>query len=181
MTLSPDTLPPGNVETLDDGQWHASGRDAVGRGGRSLMADPSASAPAGTSPGREVPLATKLQSGRRRVCAALVFWWRHWADGLAPGAECPAALGQDFGKRRCWLTGPAATGGGWRGWGRTAMTATRPGSGATRGRAGPGPAGAAGGWGSRPTFVEGLATGLIDELAADPGPNRVLLALTSPT
>ena len=33
MTLSPEPPPPGHVETLDDGQWHASARYAFGLGG----------------------------------------------------------------------------------------------------------------------------------------------------
>ena len=152
----------------------------VGLGGRSPMADPSGAAPAGAAmSGQDVLLATKLhvprpQPGfvpRRRLVQAL-------GDGLARGRVlvcAPAGSGKTAlladwacggGRPVAWLgldggdNDPARF---WR-YAVAALDRARPG---LAGRVGPLP----------PRSVEGMVTALINELAADPGPDEVLLVL----
>jgi LuxR family transcriptional regulator, maltose regulon positive regulatory protein len=152
----------------------------AGPGGRSPMADPAVAAPAGAvMSGQDVLLATKLhvprpQPGfvpRPRLAQAL-------SDGLARGRMLVCA---PAGSGKTALLADWARGGGWpvawlgldggdsdpaRFW-RYAVAAldrARPG---LAGRVGPPPSGS----------VEGLVTALVNELAADPGPDEVLLIL----
>src|SRR5215831_8472685 len=152
----------------------------AGRGGGSPRADPSVAAPAGAAmSGPDVLLATKLhvprpQPGfvpRRRLVEAL-------SEGLARGRVLVCAPA-GFGKTA--LLADCARGGGrpvawlgldggdndparfWR-YVVAALDRARPG---LAGRAGPLPPGSA----------EGLVTALVNELAADPGPDEVLLIL----
>ena len=162
----------------------ALSRDKPGLGGRSPMADPSARAPAAPPTGfamseQDVLLATKLhvprlQPGfvpRPRLVAAL-------DEGLARGRVlvcAPAGFGKTAlladwargdGRPVAWLgldggdSDPARF---WR-YAVAALDRARPG---LAGRVGPLP----------PGSVEGLVTTLINELAADPGPDEVLLVL----
>src|SRR6185437_14042026 len=171
--------PPGRVETPDDGQRHVSRDQPVGRGCRSLMADPSVAAPAGMAmSGPDALLATKLhvprpQPGfvrRRRLLQAL-------GEGLARGRVlvcAPAGFGKTAlladwarggGRPVAWLgldggdSDPARF---WR-YAVAALDGVRPG---LAGRVGP----------PLPRSSEGLVTALINELA-DPGPDEVLLVL----
>jgi LuxR family maltose regulon positive regulatory protein len=157
---------------------------AVGLGGRSLMADPPVAAPAGVAmSGQDVLLATKLhvprpQPGfvpRTRLVEAL-------GEGLARGRVlvcAPAGFGKtallaDWARRGgrpvAWLgldDGDSDPARFWR-YAVAALDRTRPG---LAGRVGPllGP--------PSPGSFEGLVTALINELAADPGPDEVLLVL----
>ena len=144
------------------------------------MADLPVVAPAGAAmPGPGVLLATKLHVPRprpgfvprRRLVEAL-------GEGLARGrvlVSAPAGIRQDA-LLADWARGD---GGRWRGWAWMARTATRPGSGGMWWPRWTGPGrGWPGGWARRPQRpVEGLVTALINELAADPGPDEVLLVL----
>jgi LuxR family transcriptional regulator, maltose regulon positive regulatory protein len=152
----------------------------AGQGGRSPMADPSVAASAGAAmSGQDVLLATKLhvprpQPGyvpRRRLVEAL-------GEGLARGRVlvcAPAGFGKTAlladwarggGRPVAWLgldggdSDPARF---WR-YAVTALDRARPG---LAGRVGPAP----------PRSFEGLVTALINELAADPGPDQLLLVL----
>src|SRR5215468_3865256 len=156
----------------------------AGLGGRSQVADPSAAAPAGIAvSGQDVLLATKLHVPRpppgfvprRRLVEAL-------AEGLAKGRVlmcAPAGSGKTAlladwarggGRPVAWLgldggdSDPARF---WR-YAVAALDRARPG---LAGRAGPllGP--------PPPGSFQGLVTTLINELAADPGPDQVLLVL----
>ena len=156
----------------------------VGLGGRSPMADPSVAAPAGAGmSGQDVLLATKLhvpqpQPGfvpRRRLVQAL-------DEGLARGRVlvcAPAGFGKTAlladwarggGRPVAWLgldggdSDPARF---WR-YAVAALDRARP---RLAGRVSP----LLGPLPSR--SFEGLVTALINELAADPGPNEVLLIL----
>src|SRR5690242_5442077 len=179
MTHGPEP-PPGRVETPDDGQRHVSRDQPVGRGCRSVMADPSVAAPAGMAmSGPDVLLATKLhvprpQPGfvpRQRLVEAL-------GEGLARGRVlmcAPAGFGKtalladwarDSGQPVAWLgldAGDSDPARFWR-YAVTALDRARPG---LAGRVGP-PA---------PGSADGLVTALINELAGDPGPDAVLLVL----
>src|SRR6266567_3072236 len=153
---------------------------AMGLGGRSLMADPPVAASAGVAmSGQDVLLATKLhvprpQPGfvpRRRLVQAL-------GEGLARGRVlvcAPAGSGKTAlladwarggGRPVAWLgldggdSDPARF---WR-YAVAALDRARP---ELAGRVGPLP----------PGSFEGLVTALINELAADPGPDEVLLVL----
>src|SRR5262249_33651042 len=116
--------------------------------------------------------------GRSRVLCRAGVWCGRWAMGW-PGAGCWCALRRDPAKRRCWQAGPAAAGGPWRGWGWVAGATTRAGAGATRAprwaRAGRGLAGGGGRRSGR--SFEGLGPALINERAADPSGDEVLLVL----
>src|SRR5216684_80624 len=151
----------------------------VGLSGRSPMADPSVAAPAGVAmSGQDVLLATKLhvprpQPGfvpRRRLVEAL-------GEGLARGRVlicAPAGSGKTAlladwarsGRPVAWLgldggdSDPARF---WR-YAVAALDRARPG---LARRVGPLP----------PRSFEGLVTALINELAADPGPDEVVLVL----
>jgi LuxR family transcriptional regulator, maltose regulon positive regulatory protein len=149
----------------------------VGLGGRSPMADPSVAAPAGVAmSGQDVLLATKLhvprpQPGfvpRRRLVEAL-------GEGLARGRVlvcAPAGFGKTAlladcarsgGRPVAWLgldSGDSDPARFWR-YVVAALNRARP------GLAGPLP----------PGSPKGLVTALINELAADPGPDDVLLVL----
>src|SRR5215469_2780218 len=156
----------------------------AGRGGRSPRADPSVAAPAGAvMSGPDVLLATKLHvprpqpgfvtrrrlaealgegvvRGRVLVCAPAGFGkTARLADGARGGGRPVAWLGLDGGDSdpaRFWRHAVAA------------LDRARPG---LAGRVGPllGP--------PTPRSFEGLVTALINELAADPGPDEVLLVL----
>ncbi len=152
----------------------------IGLGGRSPMADPPAAAPAGVAmSGPGVLLATKLHMSRpppgfvprRRLVEAL-------GEGLVRGrvlASAPAGFGKTAlladwarggGGPVAWLgldggdSDPARF---WR-YAVAALDRARPG---LAGRVGP----------LLPGSSEGLVTALINELAADPGPDEVLLVL----
>src|SRR5580700_10196771 len=152
----------------------------VGLGGQSPMADPSAPAPAGVAmSGPGVLLATKLHvlrpppgfvprqrlmqalgeglaRGRVLVCAPAgsgkTALLAHWARGGGRAVAWLALDGGDNDPARFWRYAVAA------------LDRARPG---LAGRVGPLPPGPA----------EGLVTALINELAADPGPDEVLLVL----
>ena len=148
--------------------------------GRSPMADPSVAAPAGVAmSGQDVLLATKLhvprpQPGfvpRPRLVEAL-------GEGLARGRVlvcAPAGFGKTAlladwargdGRPVAWLgldTGDSDPARFWR-YAVAALDQARPG---LAGRVGPPP----------PRSSDGLVTALINELAADPGPDEVLLVL----
>src|SRR5215470_5423563 len=152
----------------------------AGLGGRSPEADPPVAAPAGVSmSGPDVLLATKLhvpgpQPGfvpRRRLAEAL-------GEGLARGRMlvcAPAGFGKTAllagwargdGRTVAWLgldDGDSDPARFWR-YVVAALEGARPG---LAGRVGPPP----------PGSVEGLVTALINELAADPGADEVLLVL----
>src|SRR5215467_283456 len=152
----------------------------AGLGGRSPVADPSAAAPAGIAvSGQDVLLATKFhvpgpQPGfvpRRRLVEAL-------GEGLARGRVlvcAPAGFGKSAlladwargdGRPVAWLgldDGDSDPARFWR-YVVAALGEARPG---LAGRVGPPP----------PGSLEGLVTALINELAADPGANEVLLVL----
>src|SRR5499427_88277 len=152
----------------------------AGRGGRSPRADPSVAAPAGAAmSGPDVLLATKLhvprpQPGfvpRRRLVEAL-------GEGLARGRVlvcAPAGFGKTAlladwargdGRPVAWLgldVGDSDPARFWR-YAVAALDRVRPG---LAGRVGPPPPGSS----------DGLVTALINELAADPGPDEVLLVL----
>jgi len=152
----------------------------VGLGGRSLMADPSAAAPAGVAmSGQDVLLATKLhvprpQPGfvpRRRLVQALgVGLARGRVLVCAPAGSGKTALLADWvrggGRPVAWLgldggdNDPARF---WR-YAVAALDRARPG---LAGQVGPLP----------PRSFEGLVMTLINELAPDPGPDEVLLVL----
>jgi LuxR family maltose regulon positive regulatory protein len=157
---------------------------AVGLGGRSLMADPPVAAPAGVAmSGQDILLATKLHVPRPR-------------PGFVPRTRLVGALGEGLARGRVLVCAPAgfgktalladwARGGGqpvawlglddgdsdparfWR-YAAAALDRARPG---LAGRLGPllGP--------PSPSSFEGLVTALINDLAADPGPDEVLLVL----
>src|SRR5215469_10223412 len=154
--------------------------EPAGQGGRSPMTDPSVAAPAGVAmSGQDVLLATKLHVPwpvpgfvpRRRLVEAL-------GEGLARGRVlvcAPAGFGKtalladwarSSGRLVAWLgldggdSDPARF---WR-YAVAALDRARPG---LAGRVGPPPS----------RSVEGLVTALINELAADPGPDEVLLVL----
>src|SRR5437016_3062302 len=179
MTHSPEP-PPGRVETPDDGQRHVSRDRPVGRGCRSLMADPPVAGPlGGAMSGPDVLLATKLhvprpQPGfvrRRRLLQAL-------GEGLARGRVlvcAPAGFGKTAlladwarggGRPVAWLGLDGGDSDPVRFW-RYAVAALD--------RARPGLAGRVGPPTSR--SFGGLVTALINELAADSGPDEVLLVL----
>src|SRR5215510_10953397 len=152
----------------------------TGLGGRSPMADRPMAAPAGVATsGQDVLLATKLhvprpQPGfvpRPRLVGAL-------GDGLARGRVlvcAPAGFGKTAllagwargdGRPVAWLgldAGDSDPARFWR-YAVAALEAARPG---LAGRVGPPPPGSS----------DGLVTALINELAADPGPDEVLLVL----
>lgn len=154
--------------------------ELTGPGGRSPAADPSAAAPAGAAmSGPEVLLATKLHVPRplpgfvprRRLAEAL-------GDGLARGRVlvcAPAGFGKtalladwarEAGQPVAWLSldgGDSDPARFWR-YAVAALDRARPG---LAGRVGPLPPGSS----------EGLVTALVNELAADPGPDGVLLVL----
>ena len=152
----------------------------AGRGGRSPVPDPPAAAPAGGAvSGPDVLLATKLHVPRPR-------------PGFVPRPRLVEALGEGLARGRVLVCAPAGFGktallAGWaRGGGRpvawlgldggdsdparfwryavAALDRVRPG---LAGRVGPPPPGSS----------DGLVTVLINELAADPGPDEVLLVL----
>jgi len=152
----------------------------VGLSGRSPMADPSVAAPAGVAmSGQDVLLATKLHVPRPQ-------------PGFVPRRRLVQALGEGLARGRVLVCAPAGSGktallADWaRGGGRpvawlgldggdndparfwryavAALDRARPG---LAGRVGPLP----------PRSFEGLVTALINELAADPGPDEVLLVL----
>src|SRR5579859_1162002 len=152
----------------------------VGLGGRLSMADPPVLAPVGVAvSGQDVLLATKLHVPgprpgfvpRRRLVQAL-------GEGLARGRVlvcAPAGFGKtavladwarDGGRAVAWLgldggdSDPARF---WR-YAMAALDRARPG---LAERVGP----------PSPGSPEGLVTALINELAADPGPDEVLLVL----
>jgi ATP/maltotriose-dependent transcriptional regulator MalT len=150
------------------------------RGGTSPVADPSAAAPPGVAmSGQDVLLATKLHMprpqpgfvlrrrlvealdeglarGRMLVCAPAGFGKTALLAGWARGGGRPVAwLGLDGGD-----SDPARF---WR-YVVAALDRARPG---LAGRVGPPP----------PGSVEGLVTALINELAAEPGPDEVVLVL----
>src|SRR6266705_1461442 len=154
--------------------------EPVGLGGRSPMADRSVAAPVGVAmSGQDVLLATKLhvpwpQPGfvpRRRLVEAL-------GEGLARGRMlvcAPAGFGKTAlladwarggGRPVAWLgldggdSDPARF---WR-YAVAGLDRARPG---LAGRVGPLP----------PGSCEGLVTALVNELAAEPGPDEVLLVL----
>jgi LuxR family transcriptional regulator, maltose regulon positive regulatory protein len=152
----------------------------AGLGGRSSMADPPVAASAGAAmSGQDVLLATKLhvprpQPGfvpRRRLVQAL-------GEGLAKGRVlvcAPAGFGKtalladwarDSGQPVAWLGLDAADSDPARFW-RYAVAALEGARPELAGRVGPPP----------PGSVEGLVAALINELAADPGPDEVLLVL----
>jgi LuxR family transcriptional regulator, maltose regulon positive regulatory protein len=152
----------------------------AGLSGRSPVAGPSLAAPAGVAmSGQDVLLATKLhvpgpQPGfvpRRRLVEAL-------GEGLARGRVlvcAPAGSGKTAlladwargsGRPVAWLgldAGDSDPARFWR-YAVAALDRARPG---LAGRVGPPP----------PGSVEGLVTALINELAADPGADEVLLVL----
>ena len=152
----------------------------VGLDGRAAMANPSVAAPAGVAmSGQDVLLATKLhvprpQPGfvpRPRLVEAL-------GEGLARGRVlvcAPAGFGKTAlladwarggGRQVAWLgldDGDSDPARFWR-YAIAALDRARPG---LAGRVGPLP----------PRSPEGLVTALINELAADPGPDEVLLVL----
>ena len=156
----------------------------AGLGGRSPVADPPVAAPAGVAmSGQDLLLATKLhvprpQPGfvpRRRLVEAL-------GEGLARGRVlvcAPAGFGKTAlmadwvrggGQPVAWLgldAGDSDPARFWR-YAVAALDRARPG---LAGRVGPllGP--------PSPGSFEGLVTALINELAADPGPDEVLLVL----
>ena len=159
-------------------------RQPFGLGGGSPMADAPVAAPAGVAmSGQDVLLATKLHvprqqpgfvarrrlvdalgeglaRGRVLVCAPAGFGKTALLAGWARGAGRPVAwLGLDAGD-----SDPARF---WR-YAVAALDRARPG---LAGRVGPllGP--------PSPRSFEGLVTALINELAADPGPDEVLLVL----
>src|SRR6266566_537512 len=128
---------------------------AVGLGGRSLMADPPVAASAGVAvSGQDVLLATKLHVPGPQ-------------PGFVPRRRLVQALGEGLARGRVLVCAPA-------GFGKTALLADwargggRPVAwlGLAR-RVGPPPS----------RSFEGLVTALINELAADPGPDEVLLVL----
>src|SRR5487761_864101 len=162
----------------------ALSRDKPGLGGRSPMADPSAAAEAQARAGfamsgQDVLLATKLHVPRLQ-------------PGFVPRPRLVAALGEGLVRGRVLVCAPAGFGktallADWaRGDGRpvawlgldggdsdparfwryavAALDRARPG---LAGRVGPLPSGS----------VDGLVTALINGLAADPGPDEVLLVL----
>src|SRR5580700_8055625 len=151
----------------------------VGLGARSPMADPSVAAPPGAVSGQDALLATKLHvprpqpgfvprprlvealgeglaRGRMLVCAPAGFGKTALLADWARGDGHPVAwLGLDGGDSdpaRFWRHAVAA------------LDRARPG---LAGRVGPPP----------PGSLAGLVTALINELAADPGPDGVLLVL----
>jgi LuxR family maltose regulon positive regulatory protein len=154
--------------------------ERVGLGGRSPTADPSAAGPAGTAiSGQDVLLTTKLhvprpQPGfvpRQRLAEAL-------GEGLARGRVlvcAPAGFGKtallaDWASGGRWPVAWLGLDGGdsdparfWR-YAVAALDRARPGLAA---RVGPLPA----------RSFDGLVAALINELAADPGPDEVLLVL----
>src|SRR5215468_8790551 len=152
----------------------------AGLGGRSPVADTSAAAPAGIAvSGQDVLLATKFHVPgpppgfvpRQRLVEAL-------GDGLARGRVlvcAPAGSGKTAlladwcrggGRPVAWLgldAGDSDPARFWR-YAVAALDRVRPG---LAGRVGPPPPGSS----------DGLVTALINELAADPGPDEVLLVL----
>src|SRR5215813_12106756 len=106
--------------------------------------------------------------GRSRVLCRAGVWRRRWARAWRAGV-CWYALQRDSAKRPCWPTGPAVAGGHsdparfWR-YAVAALDRARPG---LAGRVGPLPS----------RSFEGLVTAVINELAADPGPEEALLVL----
>src|SRR5215469_9127607 len=154
--------------------------EPTGQGGRSSMADPAAAPPAGAAmSGQDVLLATKLHVPRPQ-------------PGFVPRQRLVQALGEGLARGRVLVCAPAGSGktallADWaRGSGRpvawlgldggdsdparfwryvvAALDRARPG---LAGRMGPLP----------PRSFEGLVTALINELAADPGPDQLLLVL----
>src|ERR1700757_2229273 len=152
----------------------------AGPGGRSPVADPPVAAPAGVAmSGQDVLLATKLHVPRPQ-------------PGFVPRPRLVEALGEGLGRGRVVVCAPAGFGKtalladwargdgrpvGWLGldagdndparfwrYAVAALEGARPG---LAGRVGPPP----------PGSVEGMVTVLINELAADPGPDEVLLVL----
>ena len=149
-------------------------------GGQSPMADPSAAAPVGVAmSGQDVLLATKLhvprpQPGfvprRRLVEAPGEGVARGLVLACAPAGSGKTALLADWarggGRAVAWLAldgGDSDPARFWR-YAVAALDLARPG---LAGRVGPLP----------PPSSEGLVTALVNELAADPGPDEVLLVL----
>src|SRR3984957_11016168 len=182
MTHNPEPRLAGWRHQMTDSD--ALSRDKPGLGGRSPMADPSARAPAAHPTGfamseQDVLLATKLHVPRLQ-------------PGFVPRPRLVTALGEGMVRGRVLVCAPAGFGktallADWaRGDGRpvawlgldggdsdparfwryvvAALDRARPG---LAGRVGPLPSGS----------VEGLVTALINGLAADPGPDEVLLVL----
>jgi LuxR family transcriptional regulator, maltose regulon positive regulatory protein len=154
--------------------------EPAGLGGGSPMADPSVVAPARAAmSGPDVLLATKLHAPRPQ-------------PGFVPRRRLVEALGEGLARGRVLVCAPAGFGktallAGWaHGGGRPAAWLGLDGGDsdparfwryvvAALDRARPGLAGRVGPPSPRP--VEGLVTALINELAADPGPDEVRLVL----
>src|SRR5215469_13625629 len=143
--------------------------EPAGPGGRSPMADPSVAPPAEAAmSGQDVLLATKLHVPRP-------------PPGFVPRPRLVQALSQGIARGRVLVCAPAGFGktallADWaRGGGRPVAWLGLDGGDSDPARVRPGLAGRVGPL--APLSVEGLVTALINELAADPGPDEVLLVL----